>query len=133
MASSLAVLALLSTCFTCLVFCANTHPRPIQGGMSFYYDPAKHHFIAATSSTCFMVSLTRIEQDHVHTTQGVEDLELMMMRQWLGKLNEVKVYHDDINLTENIKRWCATKDIYLLERNVTAAATPVSPLASIGP
>jgi len=36
----------------------------------------QHYLISATKSTCFMVILTRDEQDHVHTSLGIEDLEV---------------------------------------------------------
>lgn len=37
----------------------------------------QHHFVAITSTNCFMVLLTHDEQDHVHTSNGIEDLEVL--------------------------------------------------------
>ncbi|XP_052803189.1 uncharacterized protein LOC128233523 [Mya arenaria] len=120
---------LLFACLVVSVYSAVHHPageHTETGSIHFYYDPSQHHLIAATPSTCFMVLLTREEQDHVHTTLGMEDLELKMMREWLGVLAETKIYHDTEHLPTGVHKWCATKDLFLLERNMTAIPSPTT-------
>jgi hypothetical protein len=51
-----------------------------------------------------------------------------MMREWIGKLNEVKKYHDDPNLPQDVLKWCANRDMFLLDRNVPVPTTKASPL-----
>ncbi|KAH3715479.1 uncharacterized protein LOC127855142 [Dreissena polymorpha] len=116
-----------------VVFAANTHPHGEQtetDSIHFYYDPQMHLLVSTTRATCYMVRLTREESDHVHTNAGMEDLELRMMREWMGILTETKVYHDDASLPQNVRHWCGQHDIFLLERNVTySSSTPPSAIS----
>jgi len=50
-----------------------------------------------------------------------------MMREWLGVYPEVRIYHDDPHLTENLRRWCTNRDIFLVQRNMTGETTVASP------
>ncbi|XP_045199429.2 uncharacterized protein LOC123553827 [Mercenaria mercenaria] len=101
--------------------------------MRFGYDPVLHHLVAITTGTCFIVPLTHDERDHIKSTSGLEEMEVKMMREWIGQLPEVRVYHDDTHLPADTKRWCATRDIFLLERDVKAMTSPKSPLVSVSP
>ncbi|XP_052806163.1 uncharacterized protein LOC128235390 [Mya arenaria] len=99
----------------------------IGGQIHFFFEPNVRHMVAATDSKCYIVTLTYDEADHVHTSGGLEDLELRMMREWMGTLNETSVYHSDPHLPELVSRWCAHKDIMYLQRPDTAATTVGSP------
>merc|ERR1712179_331965 len=104
------------------VFCAS-NPRPIQGDVRFYYDPIARHLILTTNSQCFVASITHDEVDHVHTSGGMEDLEIKMLREWVGTMPEIKVYHDDPNLPEAVKHYCNSKNMFFLQRNLTYVTT----------
>ena len=49
-----------------------------------------------------------------------------MMREWLGVLPETKIYHDDTSLPKNVRHWCSSKDIFLLERSISPAGSSSS-------
>ena len=36
----------------------------------------QHYFVGVAISNCFMIQLTRDEQDHIHSNQGIEDIEV---------------------------------------------------------
>merc|ERR1712179_57775 len=108
---------------------ATPKPEPVVSDtIRFYYDPATHYFVGVAISNCFMVPLSRDEQDHIHSNQGIEDLELAMMREWLGTLSETRVYHDDPTLPAAVSGWCKGRDIFLLARNLGVTTTAKSPL-----
>ncbi|KAL4229251.1 hypothetical protein ACF0H5_012291 [Mactra antiquata] len=109
------------------VFCAQ-HESTESDTIHFYYDNTLHYFIAASRSRCYLVPLERDERDHVHTNIGIEDLEIKMMKEWLGVLPETRIYHDDGHLPTNIMRWCSHQDIYLLERVLNETTTTMATL-----
>ncbi|XP_060580564.1 uncharacterized protein LOC132737285 [Ruditapes philippinarum] len=94
----------------------------------FAYDQVLHQLIAITGSTCFLAPLNRDERDHIHSSTGMTELEEKMMKDWIGKLAETKIYHDDTHLPETTLHWCARRDIYLLERNMNVMTSPHSVL-----
>merc|ERR1712137_258881 len=110
---------------------ATTPPqeRPVADNVRFYYEDSLHYLVGSMISNCFLAPLTSTEDDHVKIHDGIEDLMLTMTRDWIGVLAETRIYHDDPNLPADIKSWCSGRDIYLIERNLPAQTTPVSPLS----
>ncbi|XP_052803512.1 uncharacterized protein LOC128233733 [Mya arenaria] len=102
----------------------------IGGYIRFYYDHTVHYLVAVTDSKCYISPLTYAEADHVHTSGGLEDIELLMMREWMGTLPEQQVYHNDVKLPPLIAQWCNHKDMmFLLRPDFNAlSTTPGSPL-----
>ncbi|XP_045191329.2 uncharacterized protein LOC123548163 [Mercenaria mercenaria] len=133
------VLSIVLVCFVGYAVSAGTtrgttvyHEPSISAGIRFGYDAVLHYLIAQTSGTCFMAPLNHDEMDHIHTTRGLEDLEIKMVREWIGQFAETRIYHGDPNLPEDTRKMCSNRDIFLLQRDVDTSS-PLSPLATAQP
>ncbi|XP_052803247.1 uncharacterized protein LOC128233559 [Mya arenaria] len=113
-----------------LAAAADIRTTTIGGAIRFYFDHTVNDLVAATDSKCYIVPLTYAEADHVHTSGGLEELELRMMREWMGTLPEKSVYHTDRAVPPLIQQWCTRRDmIYLARADFNpSSTTPVSPL-----
>ncbi|XP_060584802.1 uncharacterized protein LOC132740816 [Ruditapes philippinarum] len=121
------IFGILLASFVCYVNGANPPHTTIpyydhseSSQINFMFEPTLSHFITRTYSTCFLVKLTHDEIDHIHSSRGLGDLELKMMREWVGQLPETRIYHDDPNLPEYTRNYCSRHDMFLLERGETA-------------
>ncbi|XP_045191328.2 uncharacterized protein LOC123548162 [Mercenaria mercenaria] len=130
------ILNIVLVCFVGYAVSAGTtrgttvyHEPSIQHNIRFTYDAVLHNLIATTTGTCFMVPLNHDELDHVHTTRGIEDLEIKMVREWIGQLPETRIYHGDPHLPGDTRKLCNGKDIFLLQRDVDTSS-PLSPLVT---
>ncbi|KAH3881097.1 hypothetical protein DPMN_005021 [Dreissena polymorpha] len=84
--------------------------------LTFRYDPTSHFLVAHNTVACFLALLLGHERDMVHTDRGIEQLEIQMMFEWIGKVPEVPVYHSDHSIPQAVSRMCARQQMYFLDR-----------------
>ncbi|XP_052281706.1 uncharacterized protein LOC127879101 isoform X1 [Dreissena polymorpha] len=84
--------------------------------LTFLYDPHSHFLVAHNSVACFLALLLGHERDMIHTDRGIQQLEIQMMFEWIGKVPEVPVYRTDHNIPTAVLKMCSRQLIYYLDR-----------------
>ncbi|XP_060603968.1 uncharacterized protein LOC132756842 [Ruditapes philippinarum] len=89
----------------------------------FYFEGETGIFVGSNRLTCILVPLNKHEMDEVHTTNGIADIELKMMKEWIGFLPEVRVLRSDPIASRQILHWCNSKELILLLRKNNESTT----------
>ncbi|XP_033763923.1 uncharacterized protein LOC117345085 [Pecten maximus] len=105
-----------------------THPpnseHPEKGAISFYYDSHTHYMAGRTTSSCYIWPLHNTQQHLVHTVQGLEMLELAMIKLITG--GEAKLQNSDLgNHSRNIVHFCHGRQKYDLGVKPVVSSTSV--------
>ncbi|XP_060072135.1 uncharacterized protein LOC132552007 [Ylistrum balloti] len=67
----------------------NTYDHPEQGDVRFFYDSGTNYLISSTHSTCYFMALDASQQSDVHSSVGMEKLEIQMMTMISGGEDEL--------------------------------------------
>ncbi|KAL4226573.1 hypothetical protein ACF0H5_014558 [Mactra antiquata] len=98
----------------------------------FHYDPYSRTIVGSNYHTCYIAPLTRQESDSMHSDRGMEDIEIAMMRDWIGVYPEIKIYQNDQGLTYNLQHWCNHRSIFYIQRPLgLTTTTPSTTLSSL--
>ncbi|XP_069106647.1 uncharacterized protein [Argopecten irradians] len=96
--------------------------HPEKGTISFFYDSNTHYLAGKTTSSCYIWPLHSTQQQLVHTEQGLEMLELAMIKLITG--GEAMLQNSDLGShSRGVLHFCRNHKMYDLGVKSTSAPT----------